>query len=223
MIFHVLVEGSSDRTALLYLLPGILGPREHPHEWYIHKHQGIGSLPTGPNTVVKATDTSLLGQLPTKLKAYGQALPEDAIVVVLVDLDDKDKAAFCTQLERLVAGINPMPNLLVCFAIEELEAWYLGDLTALFTAYPEARKQSVLVDGYVQDSICGTWELLVRVTLGKDPASLSKRGRCESGEFKTKLAKKISPHMDVDKNLSPSFQTFRDLLRNTANLPLKVF
>ncbi|MBF0134789.1 MAG: DUF4276 family protein [Magnetococcales bacterium] len=222
MKFHILVEGISDKTALWYLLPGILGPREHPHMWYIHKHKGIGSLSTAPHTVVKSAET-LLGQLPTKLKAYGQALKEDEIVVVLLDLDDKDQALFCTQMACLVAGINPMPNLLVCFAIEELEAWYLGDMTALFTAFPEARKQSVLVGGYVQDSICGTWELLVRVTLGKDPASLSKRGRCESGEFKTQLANKISPHMDVDKNLSPSFQTFRDLLRNTANLPLKVF
>ncbi|MBF0141686.1 MAG: DUF4276 family protein [Magnetococcales bacterium] len=161
MKFEILVEGVSDKTTLWNILPRILGPRKQPHEWFIRKHQGIGKLPDAPDARIKSTDNTLLGQLPTKLKAYGKAKGQDEIVVVLVDLDGKDESTFRTRLEGLVAMIDPRPNVLVCFAIEETEAWYLGDQAALFKAFPEARDRRSLVDGYVLD----------------DPASADIRGR----------------------------------------------
>lgn len=45
-----------------------------------------------------------------------------------------------------------------CIAVEEMEAWLMGDREALLCAYPKA-KESVLKE-YKQDSICGTWEVL---------------------------------------------------------------
>ncbi|MEO5329143.1 MAG: DUF4276 family protein [Magnetococcus sp. THC-1_WYH] len=220
MQFEILVEGVSDKTTLWHVLPKILGPRGQPHLWNIRKHQGIGRLPDDPDVRTKITDNTLLGQLPIKLRAYEETLDRDAIVVVLVDLDGKDETVFRTQLENLVARMTHRLNVLVCFAIEETEAWYLGDQMALFKAFPEAQHRKSLVDGYVlDDPACGTWELLVRITLGQDPAILRKRGRYESGEIKVQLANKISPHMDVETNRSPSFQAFRNRLRKTVGLP----
>lgn len=219
MKFEILVEGTSDKTTLWNLLPGVLGPRYQPHEWYIRKHQGVGTLPANPNDRFNPRDKTLLGQLPAKLKVYSKTLDQDAIVVLLVDLDNQDETAFRLQLDALVASIAPRPNVMICLAIEETEAWYLGDQKALFKAFPEARIRQPLIDAYIQDAPCNTWELLVRITLDKDPSSLCKRGRCEAGEFKCQLAKAISPHMDVEANLSPSFQAFRDLMRQTAGLP----
>ena len=43
-------------------------------------------------------------------------------------------------------------------AIEESEAWLLGDREALIAAYPDINLE--ILDTYVQDSQCGTWELL---------------------------------------------------------------
>lgn len=218
MKFEILVEGVSDKTTLWNLLPGILGPRNTPHLWFIRRHQGIGKLPDSLYKV-KTTDKTLLGQLPTKLRAYGKTLGQDAIVVLLMDLDDREEATFRHQLETLVTKIDPRPNVLICFAIEEIEAWYLGDKESLYKAFPEAIKRRALVDGYVQDVPCGTWELLVHITLGKDHTSLCKRGQCETGAFKCQLARQISPHMNVEANISPSFKAFRDLMRQTVGLP----
>lgn len=223
MKFEILVEGVSDKTTLWNILPAILGPREQPHLWFIRKHQGIGRLPENPDATPRITDNTLLGQLPAKLKAYSKTLDRDSIVVVLVDLDEKDKVVFRTQLETLVTSTIQQPNhvnVLICIAIEELEAWYLGDQKALFEAYPEALLRKSLVDGYIQDDpACGTWELLARIVLNQDPDTLCSRGRCETGEFKVQLASKISPFMDVETNLSESFQTFRNVLRSEAGLP----
>ena len=39
-----------------------------------------------------------------------------------------------------------------------MEAWYLGDQQALMEADPRAKRK--VLDTYIQDSACGTWELL---------------------------------------------------------------
>ena len=73
-----------------------------------------------------------------------------------------------------------------CIAIEEMEAWLLGDSEALLTAYPTAKRQ--LLQRYIQDSIIGTWEYLADIvykgglqTLKRDVSSYYEIGmfKCE--------------------------------------------
>ena len=94
------------------------------------------------------------------------------------------------------------------------EAWLLGDRNAVKTAYPNA-KNSVL-DGYEQDSICGTWETLADAVHVGGSTSLKKIGYPETGRAKYEWAGMIATHIDVDSNESKSFQVFRDGVRNLA-------
>jgi hypothetical protein len=110
---------------------------------------------------------------------------------------------------------NPKPKTQFCIAIEEGEAWYLGDLAAVREAYPRA-KESVL-KGYTNDSICGTWEKLADAVFSGGKEKLSKQGWQAIGLEKTNWANNIAPHMDVDNNLSPSFCYFRDKLRGLTS------
>ena len=89
-----------------------------------------------------------------------------------------------------------------------MEAWLLGDFAAVSTAYPNAR-QSVVND-YVQDSICGTWEVLANAVY---PGGLTKMQKeCptykEKGIIKSEWAANIGTYMDITRNLSPSFNYF---------------
>lgn len=97
-------------------------------------------------------------------------------------------------------------------AIEEGEAWLLGDRQAVREAYPRA-KEAVLAT-YVQDSICGTWEKLADAVHPGGATKLRERGWQAIGAEKSSWASSIAPHMDVQRNVSPSFQYLRDNLRD---------
>ena len=94
---------------------------------------------------------------------------------------------------------------------KEFEAWYLGDLDVIRAAYPEA-KDNVL-NGYINDSIVGTWELLAEAIYKGGQKALTKKGRQTVGEEKSKWAESISPYMDIERNASPSFIHMREQLR----------
>jgi hypothetical protein len=92
-------------------------------------------------------------------------------------------------------------------AIEELEAWFFGDVEALTTAYPGIPRTLGKKSKYRNpDAIGGgTWEALERV--------LQNAGYYPSGIPKIETARKISQYMNPDRNTSKSFQVFRDTLR----------
>ena len=73
-----------------------------------------------------------------------------------------------------------------------------------------------ILDGYVNDSICGTWERLADAVYAGGAIALSKKGWQAVGAEKSRWAENISPVMDVDSNKSPSFQYFRNALRELA-------
>ena len=99
-----------------------------------------------------------------------------------------------------------------CIAIEEGEAWLLGDIFAIKAAYPKA--QDNVLNGYENDSICGTWELLADAVFNNGSDALKKQGWQAVGRAKSAWAENIAPHMDVDANASPSFRYFRDKVRD---------
>lgn len=214
MHFEFLVEGQAELTALSIFMKRILGDYDQPHTWKIHKHRGIGRIPDDPRSKPHKHDQTLLHNLPSKLRAYGDEGRVDVVVVVLVDLDDKpDCTAFKSDLVELLNYCPHQPKALFRIAIEELEAWFLGDKQAIKQAYPHAR-QSIL-DAYVQDSQCGTWEMLAEAIYPGGLAALGQHGKRSVRilEQKRIWAKEICPLLDVQENASPSFQAFRDGVR----------
>jgi hypothetical protein len=220
MHFEILVEGQTEVTTLSSgILNQILGAYGEPHTWKIHKHRGIGKLPANLVTEPKPNDQTLLHNLPDRLRAYGKSLRSDQVVVVLVDLDNRpDCKAFKRDLLEILNVCQPKPNVTFRIAIEELEAWFLGDQEAIQSAYPNAKLD--ILKNYQQDSICGTWELLAKAIHPGGLGALQNKGKRSplTLEEKRKWAAKITPKMDVNKNLSPSFCCFRDKLRELAGI-----
>ncbi|WP_445174360.1 hypothetical protein [Microcoleus sp.] len=215
MHFEILVEAISGKTALEIIVPKIISTKQHTFN--IHPYKGIGHIPKGLKSASEAKKRILLDQLPRLVQGYGKKFsqyPPDypAVLIVICDLDDRCLSAFRRELLDLVNRCNnPKAKTQFCIAIEEGEAWYLGDFAAIKAAYPKA-KEAVL-NSYTNDSICGTWEKLADAVFSGGAQNLSKQGGQAIGLEKTNWANNIPPLMDVDNNLSPSFCYFRDKLR----------
>ena len=217
MHFEVLVEDKSGSIALNVLLKKILGVNGQGHSWKLHPFKGIGRIPKNLHTVPNPRKKLLLNHLPMLLRAYGRSLqPESSCVVVVVDLDTQDCVAFKQELPSVLAACKPPPTTLFRIAIEESEAWLLGDRDAVKAAYPKAKEP--VLGGYMQDSICGTWEVLADAVHPGGSAQLKSAGYPIAGQAKCEWARKITPHVDVNRNRSKSFQVFRDGVRSLAGI-----
>jgi hypothetical protein len=216
MHLEILVEGQSDRTALEPILAKILGPYNNPHTWSIIKHRGQGKLPGNPQAKPDPFNPTLLHNLPAKLRAYGKSLKPDEGVVIVIDLDDKDCLTFKNELNNLLNYCDKRPKTLFRLAIEELEAWFLGDRNAFISAYPKAKHP--VLDSYKQDSICGTWELIADAIYPGGSVKLKEKGSRYVLNDKLRWAKDIAPKMDIQNNLSPSFKAFRDGLKKFVSV-----
>lgn len=214
MHIELLVEDSSGEKLLAQLLPGILGQHGAPHTWRIKAYKGIGRIPQGLTAKADPAKRMLLDQLPRLLQGYGKTPGIDAVVVVL-DTDQRNCKDFLKELRSMAKSCNPAPRTLFRLAIEEMEAWYLGDRAALLNAYPRAKQN--LLDRYVQDTPCGTWELLADAVHTGGAAAIKKIGWPQSGKLKHEWAEKIAPFMSLNQNSSPSFCKFRDGLLRLAS------
>jgi len=160
-------------------------------------------------SATEASKRILLDQLPRLLKGYGKqyaATPGEYAVFVVCDLDDKCLKSFRAELLAVLDGCNPRPNAHFCIAIEEGEAWLLGDIQAVKAAYPKA-KDNVL-KGYQNDSICNTWEVLADAVYTGGAPALTKKGWQVVGKKKSEWAEKIAPNIDIEHNKSESFKYF---------------
>ena len=211
MHFELLVEDESGRIVVDAILERILGANGAPHSWRTHGYKGLGRIPKNLHGKTGPTKRLLLDSLPRLLRGYGKSLDDSAAVIVVVDLDDQDCIAFKRELLEVLNACDPRPNALFRIAIEESEAWLLGDRDAVKAAWPRAR-DSVL-DSYRQDAICGTWEILADAIHVGGAAALLKAGWPAPGVAKCAWARKIAPHMDPDRNRSSSFRAFRDGVR----------
>ena len=158
----------------------------------------------------------LLNRLPELIRGYGNSLGSESSVIVVVDLDDGDCTAFKDELLDILRSCDPRPTVLFRIAIEESEAWLLGDLAAVKAAYPRVREP--VLNRHRQDSICGTWEVLADAVHPGGAADLKRLGWARTGAAKREWATRIAPHMDPDRNVSKSFQVFRDGVRRLAGV-----
>lgn len=216
MHFEILVEDQSGKKALDILVPKIIGS---DHTINVHSYKGIGRIPKNLGANENAGKRILLDQLPRLLQGYGNAFsryPADfpAAVILVCDLDQKSLNTFHQELLDILNACNPRPETRFCIAVEEGEAWFLGDLTAIRSAYPRA-KMAVL-NSYVNDSICGTWERLADAVYIGGATALAGKGWQAIGAEKSQWSERISPHMNVLVNNSPSFAYFREQLLGLA-------
>ncbi|MBC7618719.1 MAG: DUF4276 family protein [Candidatus Saccharibacteria bacterium] len=207
MHIEVLVEDSSGEKLLAQLLPKILGPQGAPHIWRLKAYKGIGRIPRGLTAKADPAKRILLDRLLQLLRGYGKSPGIDAVVVVL-DTDRRNCTEFLKELKSVAGRCDPAPHTVFRLAIEEMEAWYLGDHAALLKAFPRAKRE--VLDRYVQDSACGTWELLADAVHTGGVAAIKKVGWPLPGQLKHEWAEKIGPFMDLHHNVSPSFGKFRD-------------
>lgn len=164
MHIEILVEDSSGAMLLEVLVPKLLGLQGEPNTWRVHSYKGIGGkIPPGLGKKADPAKRILLDQLRKLLLGYGKTPGIDAVVVVL-DTDRRDCIAFLSELKAVADDCKPVPKTMFRLAIEEIEAWYLGDREALLAAYPRARQD--VIKNYVQDSVCDTWELLADAAYG---------------------------------------------------------
>ena len=196
MHIEFLVEEPSAEAALKNLLPKTLGGAV---TFAIHPYQG---------------KTDLMKKLPHRLKGYKHWLPANWRIVVLLDTNGDDCLELKAQLEQMarVAGLvtksaaNPGQQVQVLnrLAVEELEAWFFGDVEALHATYPRVSPTLGKRAKYRNpDSIAGgTWETLERL--------LQRLNYHQEGFPKITVARNISEHMDPARNRSRSFQVFRD-------------
>jgi len=210
MHFEILVEDQSGKRALDIIVPKLTGKDD---TFRVIAYHGVGRIPANLSGKIDPRKRILLDQLPRLLRGYGRTHANypagyDAAVVVVCDLDDRCLTTFRGELVGILQGIDPpRPNAWFCLAIEEGEAWLLGDRQAVLLAYPQARRN--VLDDYVSDSVCGTWEKLADAVYPGGVAALSKRGWQAVGIEKSRWAEKISLAMNIDRNSSPSFQYFR--------------
>jgi hypothetical protein len=216
MHFEILVEDISGKHMLDVLVPKIIG---EAHTFEVRSYRGIGRLPKGMVPGSEPQKRILLDQIPRLLQGFGKTFaaysPEyPAAVVVVCDLDDRCLKSFRTELLGLLQRCSPAPETRFCIAIEEGEAWFLGDLNAVRAAYPQA--QNPVLRSYANDAICGTWEKVADAIYPGGAAKLRESGWTIIGHQKSIWAQAIAPHMNIDDNQSPSFCYFRDKLRALA-------
>jgi len=217
MHFAILVEDQSGKAMLDILVPKILGPVT-THTFEVHPYKGIGHIPKGLTPKTDAAKRILLDQLPRLLAGYGKTFAGygddySAAVIVVCDLDTRNLTTFRQELTDLLDKVHPAPDTAFCLAIEEGEAWLLGDIPAIKKAFPKA-KDAVLA-GYQNDAICSTWELLADAVYPGGAKSLKVQGYRVAGAEKSRWAREISPHVDIGINRSPSFGGFVAALRQS--------
>ena len=216
MHFEILVEDQSGKKALDILVPKIITDE---HTYKVHPYKGIGRIPKNLNGKADASRRILLDQLPRLLRGYGNSFanyPDDypAVVILICDLDGKCLKTFRQELFAILDTCNPKPETRFCIAIEEGEAWFLGDIPAIKAAYPKSKV--FFLNSYENDAICGTWEHLADAVFPGGAQALSDKGWQAIGAEKSAWSERIAPHMDVANNSSPSFCYFKTTLQKLA-------
>ncbi len=167
--------------------------------------------------------SDLIKNLPSRLKAYYKRQDSTLRIIILVDEDREDCLKLKARLEKIAqevgfitrskAGAGNSYQVVNRIAVEELEAWFFGDVEALLMAYPKLKQISKTIKNrkeflYPENISNGTWEMLERL--------LQKAGYYAGGLPKLEVARKVSAFMEPERNISKSFQLFRkDLMELT--------
>ena len=189
-----LVEELSAKAALDQLLPRLLPG----HSCRVRVFEGWQDLLSQLKAVLQGYHRRIFRESQTQLR-----------VVVLLDGDgicERRKAALEAKAEeanlltKTTAGPGQVFHVLNRVAVQELEAWWLGDREAIISAYPGVKPAHFKGIGRATDVPLKPNDILWEVL---------KKGRYFlTGKRKTQWATDISPHLDPVRNTSPSFRSF---------------
>lgn len=207
MHFQFLIEDPSG-AALIEILMQRISLINEDITYNCKPFKGLGGF-TKKNTVKETKSGKLLNDLTTYLRGFNKSLQYiSSVIIVVLDNDTRNTEEFLVELNRVAQQNMITVDHVFCIAVEEVEAWLLGDEAAILAAYPLAKIQQLHT--YVQDSICGTWEVLADVVYPGGVSKLKKECSTyiEIGKCKSEWAQKIGSHMDIEHNNSPSFNHF---------------
>ena len=221
MLIEILSEDKSGAVVVQRLTERITENEGVDVEVNVHPHRGCGSLPKDMTAAPPKFASSLLDLLPAKLRAYNKVYGgQDVILIIAMDSDDNDPQELRQMLYSCASKFAPDIRSIVGLSTEEIEAWILGDKDAICAAYPDCRKD--VLDSYEQDSVCGTWEVLCRA-ISDNAEELIEIGYPAIGHYKALWADTISRYMVPQKNVSPSFNTFKMALITALKNPVPIY
>lgn len=211
MYFQFMIEDRSTEILVKHVMEKIRA--KYPGKEIIYDSKsftGIGHLKTSGD-IFERKGGNLLNNLRSYLKGFDKCLRnmEKAAIVVVLDNDKRDYEKFISELEQAAYESMILTDHVFCIAVKEMEAWLLGDENAIWEAYPNARKR--YLKNYEQDGICDTWEVLANMLYPGGVAGLIKRKAASQnvvGRAKCEWADKIGEVLNLDENISPSFQYF---------------
>jgi hypothetical protein len=216
MYYQFLIEDESTAILIEHVMRKL--EKKYPDTaimWNKKSFKGIGHLPK-KGTPLEQKTGKLLNDLPMFLRAFDKILQsmDHAALFVVLDNDKRDTETFKKQLEEVAQNNMVLADHVFCIAVKEMEAWLLGDMSAIEAAYPNSKK--TIACRYEQDGICDTWEVLADMVY---PGGLKKLKKLagfsyyEMGKAKAEWADAIGASLDIENNQSPSFQYFINQLR----------
>ena len=221
MLIEILSEDKSGAVVVERLSERITESEGIKAQVNVHPHRGCGSLPKDMTAKPPKFANSLLDLLPSELRAYNKIYAgKDIILIIAMDSDDKDPQALRQEIYSVASKFAPDIRSVVGISTEEIEAWVLGDKSAIIEAYPDTNKD--VLDSYVQDSVCGTWEILCRA-VSENAEELIDIGYPAIGHYKALWTENISEYMLPQRNVSPSFNTFKMALITALKNPVPIY
>lgn len=213
MIFEILVEDQSGQKLLEHIFSKYKDERKVRIEEHYRSYRGIGGFKKGKDAL-NIKSQHLLDELSKRLRALQEAYrynDQEMCIAVVVDNDKRDTSQFYQALIDVAHKAGITADHFFSIAVEEMEAWMLGDFDAIVKAYPK-QKDRILskYTQYNQDSICGTWEVLADLLTKNGLKEFRTRNPtfAEIGKSKYEWADLIGRQMKIRENKSPSFQKF---------------
>ena len=221
MLIEILSEDKSGAVVVERSVERICDAEGTRAQINVRPHRGCGSLPKDQNAKPPKFASSLLDLLPAKLRAYNNVYKgKDLILIIAMDTDNNDPEPMRKEIYEAARTYAPDIRSVVGLSTEEIEAWMLGDRAAVIEAYPDCNKK--ILDYYEQDSVCGTWEVLCRA-ISDNAEKLIDIGYPAIGHYKARWAEDISQYMMPQRNVSPSFKTFRMALITALKNPVPIY
>lgn len=218
MHFQVLVEDQSGAKIIDILIRKIIDFNDDKNTLKIKSYKGIGRIPKGLKPKTDPNKRQLLDQLPGLINGIGKTwlktnYNNQGVLIIICDLDDRCLKDFRKELLMCLNQCEIKPiNTYFCIAVKEMEAWLLGDVSAIQKAYPKVKNRLKYLKNQYSEEQNGTWEKLANTLVKDGSKKLKEDGKISIGKQKSIWAETITPHIDINKNDSPSFQYFRDKL-----------
>lgn len=218
MHIEILTEDKSGAKIVKRMAQQICDSLNSDVDISVRPHKGCGNIPENLDARPPRFAGALLDLLPAKCRAYNKVYGNtDACLVVIMDSDNNDPKILREELYAITHMYAPDLRTVVGLCTEEVEAWLLGDQQAVLKAYPNADMDGF--DSYVQDSVCGTWEVLCKIVCPDNYEDVIDIGYPAIGQYKARWANEISLYMDANRNISPSFISFKKALELAVTKP----